>query len=253
MEAGNLKNGLAGGIGGCVMLDQSIINVKSGGDDSQWPRISKAIFPGCGIVATAPLLDAVPVASLAVVMLLICRSKISWSSSRMPNKVPKLDALVIALVSITIVQKGLAQAVLLEEEQALLALLKAIYQPDCILVRRRRSKALPTGGSLFFGSNGQFSSLFAPKSDPDEVIYFTDSRVMDRSALNVIHTLADQYGSLGKKVYLRHLSRDCGQQLANVYKTGELPPCEIVEGDPQTDPVYGVAEESNLYTDVGLN
>jgi SulP family sulfate permease len=73
--------------------------------------------------------------------------------------------------------------------------------------------------------------MVAPKSDPDEVILdFMDSRVMHRTALNVTHTPADQYRSLGKKVYLRHLLRDCGQLLANVYKGGKLPPCEIVEG-----------------------
>jgi SulP family sulfate permease len=76
---------------------------------------------------------------------------------------------------------------------------------------------------------------------------------MNYSALDAIHTLADQYGSPGKTLYLRHLSLDCAQLLAKVYKTGELPPYEIVEVDPKTDPVYGVAEESSLYADVGLN
>jgi SulP family sulfate permease len=253
--AGNLVSGLAGGIGGCALLGQSIINVQSGGGVSRWSGISMAIFLGCGIVAAAPLLGAVPVASLVGVMLLVCQSTFSWSSLRMLNKIPKLDALVIALVSIITVQKDLAQAVVFGTIASALGF--AWKQSTNLIAPSSDAdgkKLYRLRGPLFFGSTGQFSSLFAPKSDPDEVILdFTDSRVMDHSALDAIHTLADQYGSLGKKVYLRHLSRDCAQLLAKVYKTGELPPYEIVEVNPKTDPVYGVAEESNLYADVGLN
>lgn len=253
--AGNLVSGLTGGIGGCALLGQSIINVQSGGGVSRWSGISMALFLGCGIVAAAPLLGAVPVASLVGVMLLVCHSTFSWSSLRMLNKIPKLDALVILLVSLITVLRDLAQAVVVGTIASALGF--AWKQSTNLIASSSDAggkKLYRLRGPLFFGSTGQFSSLFAPKSDPDEVVLdFTDSRVMDHSALDAIHTLVDQYRTMGKKVYLRHLSRDCAQLLAKLYKPGELPPYEIVEADPKTDPVYGIAEEARLYADVGVN
>jgi SulP family sulfate permease len=214
-----------------------------------------ALFLGCGIVAAAPLLGAVPVASLVGVMLLVCHSTFSWSSLRMLNKIPKLDALVILLVSLITVLRDLAQAVVVGTIASALGF--AWKQSTNLIASSSDAggkKLYRLRGPLFFGSTGQFSSLFAPKSDPDEVVLdFTDSRVMDHSALDAIHTLVDQYRTMGKKVYLRHLSRDCAQLLAKLYKPGELPPYEIVEADPKTDPVYGIAEEARLYADVGVN
>lgn len=251
--AGNLVSGLAGGIGGCALLGQSLINVQSGGGISRWSGMSMALFLGCGIVAAAPLLRAVPVASLVGVMLLVCQSTFSWSSLRMLNKIPRLDAAVIALVSVITVQKDLAQAVI---AGTIASALGFAWKQSTNLMASTSDvdgrKVYKLRGPLFFGSTGQFSSLFTPKSDPDEVVLdFTDSRVMDHSALEAIHTLTDQYGSANKKVYLRRLSRDCAQLLAKLYKGGKLPPYEIVESDPATDPVYGIA--SSAYSDVGVN
>jgi len=80
------------------------------------------------------------------------------------------------------------------------------------------------------------------------VIDFTGTRVFDHSALEAINTIADRYGSLGKRVYLRHLSKDCARLLANVHGGG-LPSYEVVESSPN-DPFYGVAEKPEFYNDV---
>ena len=101
--------------------------------------------------------------------------------------------------------------------------------------------------------NKSFSDLFTIKDDSKDVIIdFTNSRVMDHSALVAINDLADKYGEAGKRVHLRHLSPDCAQLLAKIHEGG-LPPYEIIEADDQTDPVYAVAENSELYEDVGLS
>lgn len=257
---GNLISGLTGGIGGCALLGQSIINVQSGGGVSKWSGMSMALFLGCGIVAAAPLLASVPVAALVGVMLLVCQSTFSWSSLRLLRKIPKLDAIVIALVSIITVQKDLAYAVVAGTIASALGFawkqsttLTASSSEKEEEINKKKQKFYQLNGPLFFGSISQFSSLFRPKTDPDEVILdFTNSRVMDHSALEAIQNLADQYGNLGKKVILRHLSKDCTQLLQRLYKGGKLPPYEVVESDPASDPVYQVAEESDIYKDVSL-
>ena len=246
---GNLLSGFFGGIGGCALLGQSIINMQSGGGVSRWSGMSMAVFLAMGIVAAAPLLGTVPVAALVGVMLLVCQSTFSWSSLRLLRKIPTLDALVIALVSIVTVQRDLAQAVLVGTVASALGF--AWKQSTRLSANTAvvdgadfgaKEKYYRLQGPLFFGSTQQFQSLFDCQNDPDKVILdFSNSRVMDHSALEAIHSLADAYGSLNKTVYLRHLSPDCGKLLGKMYRSGTLPPYEIVESDPATDPDYGVA------------
>ena len=275
---GNVLAGFTGGIGGCALLGQSIINVQSGGGGSKWSGMSMALFLATGIVIAAPLLGAVPVASLVGVMLLVCHSTFSWSSLRLLRKIPKLDAAVIALVSIATVQKDLAYAVVLgtmasalgfawKQSTTLTASSSSFVVQDNKDDKTGTTKKLyQLNGPVFFGSTTQFTSLFDPKTDPEEVIVdFTNSRVMDHSALEAIQTVADQYGALGKTIRLRRLSKDCVQLLqrldrrrgddnnqpnsrsSNDTTTSRLPPYEVIESDPTHDPVYQVAESSERY------
>ncbi|CAB9505748.1 Putative sulfate transporter YbaR [Seminavis robusta] len=247
--AGNVMAGLFGGIGGCALLGQSIINVQSGGGVSRWSGMSMALFLGIGIVAAAPLLGAVPVASLVGVMLLVCQSTFSWSSLRLLRKIPVLDVAVIALVSVVTVQRDLAQAVLAGTIASALGF--AWKQSTRLTATSETNKAgeekyYRLQGPLFFGSTQQFQSLFDCQNDPKRIILdFADSRVMDHSALEAIHSLADAYGSVDKTVTLRRLSPDCAKLLARMYRSGKLPPYEIVESDPNTDPEYGLAVNYN--------
>lgn len=216
--SGNILAGLTGGIGGCALLGQSIINVQSGGGVSRWSGMSMALFLAVGIVAAAPLLGGVPVASLVGVMLLVCQSTFSWSSLRLINKIPKLDAAVIALVSIVTVQKDLAIAVLVGTITSALGFaykqstaLKATYEggSSTSSTASTGTKVYKLRGPLFFGSTGQFDSLFTPKVDPDIIVLdFTECRIMDHSAIDAIHTLSDKYTSMGKKVQLQGLCSD---------------------------------------------
>ena len=108
---GNMCSGLTGGIGGCALIGQSLINMESGGGKSRLSGMSMALFLGMGIVAAAPLLANVPIATLVGVMLLVCQGTFNWSSLRILNRIPRLDALIIGLVSYTTVAHDLAKAV----------------------------------------------------------------------------------------------------------------------------------------------
>lgn len=93
-------------------------------------------------------------------------------------------------------------------------------------------------GPLFFGSTTRFQELFEPENDPDTVIIdFNGSRVVDHSALQAIDAIAAKYELAGKKLMLRHLSRDCHALLA---KAGQL----IVDMDD--DPSYRIATDYGI-------
>mmetsp|Transcript_28565 Transcript_28565/g.57273 ORF Transcript_28565/g.57273 Transcript_28565/m.57273 type:complete len:658 (+) Transcript_28565:358-2331(+) len=259
---GNLAAGLTGGIGGCALIGQSIINAQSGGGISRLSGMSMAIFLALGIVSFAPLLGQIPIVALAGVMLLVCQSTFSWSSLRLWGKIPKLDYLIILLVSYVTVAEDLAKAVLIGTITSALGfawkqstsisytISTTSLNPRNGMPRLPNIKCYNLNGPLFFGSAQQFSSLFNAKEDPETIVIdFSQSRVFDHSALEAINNLADRYGNLGKRVYLRRLSSDCAKLLAKVHDGG-LPPYEIIEVDPGKDPIYGIAEKSELYSDV---
>ncbi|MDC0938682.1 hypothetical protein OAR58_02585 [Candidatus Pelagibacter sp.] len=78
-----------------------------------------------------------------------------------------------------------------------------------------------------------FLELFNPEQDPNLVIIdFAKSRVIDQSALKAIEDVAHKYNSFGKKIKLRHLTKDCHKLLS---KTGQL----VVDSD--NDPDYSLA------------
>lgn len=241
---GNLMSGLTGGIGGCALLGQSIINVQSGGGGARWSGMSMALFLAAGIVYGAPLLGKVPVASLVGVMLLVCQATFSWSSLRIMNKIPKLDAAVIALVSILTVERDLAQAVV---AGTLVSAAGFAWKQSTRLnanssMTDEGDKVYQLNGPLFFGTTTQFSELFDVRHDPDEVIVdFSDCRVCDHSALEALQSLITRYGDAGKNVSLRRLSKDCAQLLQRMYD-GKLPPQASIKMDPEGDPVYGVLD-----------
>eukprot|EP00557_Chaetoceros_sp_GSL56_P012359 CAMPEP_0176480372 /NCGR_PEP_ID=MMETSP0200_2-20121128/2241_1 /TAXON_ID=947934 /ORGANISM="Chaetoceros sp., Strain GSL56" /LENGTH=651 /DNA_ID=CAMNT_0017876485 /DNA_START=180 /DNA_END=2135 /DNA_ORIENTATION=+ len=244
---GNLASGFAGGIGGCALLGQSIINAESGGLKSRLSGMSMAVFLALGIVAGAPLLASVPVAALVGVMFTVCVSTFSWSSLRILNKIPRLDAAVILLVSIITVKDDLAKAVVAGVVASALGFawkqsrsIRAKESFVKIPSQKSEWKSYNLDGPLFFGSTTQFSTLFDVKSDPNDIIIdFTNSRVYDHSALEAINNIAEKYGEVGKKVHLRHLSQECGNLLLKL--NGGERPYELIESDPKTDPVYSVA------------
>jgi len=253
---GNMASGFVGGIGGCALLGQSVICAESGGLKNRLSGMSMALFLALGIVAGAPLLAAVPIAALVGVMLTVCMSTFSWSSLRIINKIPKLDAAVIFLVSFITVKDDLAKAVIAGVIASALGF--AWKQSTSISYSESMVKAPPTSsnsssgkgsksqwkaynlnGPLFFGSTTQFTTIFNVKDDPSDVIIdFTSSRIYDHSAIEAINNISDKYGEAGKKVHLRHLSPESGGLLKKLH--GGDRPYELIESDPETDPVYGV-------------
>ena len=251
--SGNILSGLFGGIGGCAVVGQSIINVESGGSVSRWSGMSMALFLALGMVLAGPLLGSIPVAALVGIMLLVCQSTFSWSSLRLLNKIPKMDAFVIALVSIITVQRDLAQAVLAGTVASALSFAwKQSTTLNSYSMTKNDTKLYKLSGPLFFGSIAQFTGLFPYKrEDPTVVVLdFANSRVMDHSALEAIYNISEQYANVGKEVYLRHLSADAARLLSQLHKGEMMRPAPFqVMVDPENDPVYGVAEDSSRYAE----
>lgn len=207
----NLINGLFGGMGGCAMIGQSIINVNSGGRGRLSGAVA-AIALLCFILFGASLIEQIPIAALVGVMFMVVIGTFAWSSFRIINKIPKSDAFVLVAVSAITVWQDLAIAVI--AGVIISALVFAWKNATMIRARKRinddGTKVYEIWGPLFFGSVQAFNSKFDPREDPQKVeIDFIESRVSDHSGIEALSNLVKKYLDLGKEVELTHLSPEC--------------------------------------------
>jgi len=235
----NTVTGFFGGMGGCAMIGQSMINVKSGGR-TRMAGIAAAVFLLLFIVIASPVIELIPLAALVGVMFMVVIGTFAWNSLMILRKVPLADAFVILLVTAVTVAYDLATAVFVGVIVS--ALTYAWSNATRIRARRHETpegaKVYQVQGPLFFGSAAGFSELFDPENDPSLVIVdFAESRVADQSALTAIEAMATKYEAAGKRLQLRHLSRDCHQLLT---KSGSL----IIDSDD--DPDYEVAVDYSV-------
>ncbi len=239
--AANTVTGFFGGMGGCAMIGQSMINVKSGGR-MRLSGISAALFLLVFILFASSAIEQIPLAALVGVMFMVVIGTFAWHSLTILRRIPLTDALVMILVTIVTVLTDLAIAVVVGVIVSALAYswnaskrihAKAYMSSDHVRVYQIE-------GPLFFGSTEGFSRLFDIKNDPNTVIVdFMASRVVDQSALQAIEELAQKYEAEGKTLQLRHLSRDC-HSLLN--RAGQL----ILDSDD--DPDYGLVVDYSIKT-----
>lgn len=233
----NTTTGLFGGMGGCAMIGQSMINVNSGGHQ-RLSGIAAALFLLVFIMLASGLIELVPMAALVGVMFMVVLGTFEWSSLRIMGKIPKTDAFVLILVSGVTVFTDLAMAVVVGVIVS--ALFFAWEHASHINVKsyddEKGSRVYELNGPLFFGSVKNFLDLFNPADDPDDVIIeFQNSRVADHSAIEAIDNLAEKYIRAGKKLHLRHLSIECTELLT---RAGDLVEVNVME-----DPTYHVADD----------
>jgi SulP family sulfate permease len=209
--AANTLNGFFGGMGGCAMIGQSIINIKSGGR-GRLSGIIAAVALLLFILFGSSLIEQVPIAALVGVMFMVVIGTFAWSTFKVFNKVPKYDVIVIVLVTGLTVVFDLAIAVL--SGVVVSSLVFAWENAKRIRARKRIDefgvKHYEIYGPLFFGCIELFNSKFDVQNDPDEVIIdFKESRIVDQSAIECINKLTERYLKNGKNIHLRHLSSDC--------------------------------------------
>lgn len=232
---GNIVNGFFGGMGGCAMIGQSIINIKSGGR-GRLSGITAALALLGFILFGASYIEQVPIAALVGVMFMVVFGTFAWSSFQVWNKVPKSDVIVIVLVTALTVIFDLAIAVL--AGVVVSSLVFAWENAKRIRARKHIDdhgvKHYEIYGPLFFGSIELFNSKFDVQNDPDEVVIdFKDSRIVDQSAIACVNKLTERYLKKGKNIHLRHLSSDCVKLIEKAEKICDV---NVLE-----DPDYFVA------------
>jgi SulP family sulfate permease len=235
--AANVVTGLFGGMGGCAMIGQSMINVGNGAT-GRLSGIAASLFLLSFILFGSSVIEQIPLAALVGVMFVVCEKTFEWGTFRLFGKVPRADALVVVLVAGVTLAFNLATAVV--AGVIVSALVFAWQHARQIRVTASTDaqgwKVYELEGTLFFASSAGFQGLFTPRDDPqDVVVEFRRARVADHSAIQAIDALAERYRALGKRLHLRHLSPDCRALLERAK--------DMIEVSLPEDPRYRVADD----------
>jgi len=234
----NIASGFFLGMGGCAMIGQSLINISSGAR----ARLS-GIVASLGLLSFilwgAPIIEQLPMAALVGVMVMVSIGTFEWASLKVFGKMPLTDVIVMVVVTlVTVFLHNLALAVLI----GVIISALAFAWENALRIRARKyideegSKHYEIYGPLFFGSISVFNDKFDVQNDPDDVIIdFSESKVVDMSAIEALNALTDRYQKAGKTVHLRHLSPDCQKLLRDADK--------IVEVNVMEDPTYHIAAD----------
>ncbi|MEQ8554480.1 MAG: SulP family inorganic anion transporter [Cyclobacteriaceae bacterium] len=235
---GNFVNGFFGGMGGCAMIGQSIINIKSGGR-GRLSGIVAAVALLCFVLFASTYIEMVPIAALVGVMFMVVIGTFAWNTFKILNKVPLADVIVMLVVTVLTVVFDLAIAVF---SGVLVSALVFAWE-NAKRIRARKFvdehgiKHYEIYGPLFFGSITLFNSKFDVATDPNEVIIdFKESRIADQSAIEAVNKITEKYRNAGKTIHLRHLSPDCVRLIERAD--------EIVDVNVLEDPDYFVAVDN---------
>lgn len=234
----NVVCGAFGGMGGCAMIGQSVINVTSGGRQ----RLS-GIVAAVGLLVIvlfgSSLIEKIPMAAMAGLMFMVAIGTFEWASLKMFRNMPITDVIVMVTVAaVTVIFHNLAVAVFIGIIISSLAF--AWNHATNIHARphinKEGRKVYEVDGPLFFGSTAAFLERFDVANDPDGVIIdFQKSKVWDHSAIEALNKLTERYSKNGKKVHLRHLSQDCRTLFDNA--------SAIIEVNILDDPKYKVVSD----------
>jgi len=211
----NTITGFFGGMAGCAMIGQSVINVKSGGTGRLSSLVAGLILLFL-IIALGDVLARIPMAALVGVMIMVALSTFDWKSMQDLPKVPVSDAAIMVItIAIVVFTHDLAKGVIAGVILAALVFgwrISAIHATGT--VRNDGVKIYTVKGQVFFGTMEAFIDLFDYANDPGRVeIDLTHSHIWDQSAVTAIAKVVDKYQQRGKSVYVTGLNPESQETL----------------------------------------
>ncbi|MDO7906455.1 SulP family inorganic anion transporter [Paenibacillus sp. JX-17] len=217
----NFVNGFFGGMGGCAMIGQSVINVKSGGR-GRLSTFTAGVFLAFLLLVLGGVVKSVPMAALVGVMFMVSMGTFDWKSVMNLHKIPRAEAMIMVVTVVIVVytndlSKGVMVGVLLSALHFGWKMAKIKVTTE----QEKASKVYHVSGQMFFGSTTHFTEQFSVNEDPEEVIIdFSHSHIWDHSAVTAIHKVVDKYERNGKKAVLRGLNDESSSLLNRIGTSG---------------------------------
>ncbi|WP_369987183.1 SulP family inorganic anion transporter [Pseudomonas xanthosomatis] len=215
LGAANMVSGLCGGMGGCAMIGQTVINLSSNGR-GRLSGVVAGVMILLFVLFLSPLIERIPLAALVGVMFVVAQQTFAWASLRVLHKVPVSDVLAIIAVTVVTVFTDLATAVLFG---IVIAAVNFAWQHARELYADSHEDAeggkhYQVHGTLFFASTTPFLNQFDPAGDPAKVTLDCQHlSFVDYSAVAALKTLRERYAKAGKHLRVVHLSERCKKLL----------------------------------------
>ncbi|NOU69774.1 STAS domain-containing protein [Paenibacillus sp. LMG 31461] len=206
----NVVSGLFGGMAGCAMIGQTVINVKSGGR-ARLSTFVSGVFLLFLILVLGDVVKQIPMGALVGVMFMVSIGTFDWNSLRTLARIPRSDALImIVTVAIVVATSDLAIGVV---SGVILSALVYGWRSARIkahtTIEKNGTKVYRITGQLFFGTMAHFVELFDYKNDPESIVIdFTSSHVWDHSAVTAIAKTMQRYEQINKTVTMIGLNAE---------------------------------------------
>jgi SulP family sulfate permease len=223
----NLVTGAFGGMGGCAMIGQTMINVRSGAR-TRLSTFLAGVFLLVLVLVLSPVVAVIPMAALVAVMVFVSIATFDWHSLRTIRRMPRSEtAVMLVTVAVVLATSNLAigvaigvlvACVLFARRVAHLVTVTPVDEPD-------GSRRYVVRGALFFASTNDMVGQFDYAGDPDRVVVdLSGAHVWDASSVAVLDAVEHKYASRGKSVEIAGLTDVTGhyhQRLAGRLGGGE--------------------------------
>lgn len=198
----NFINGFFGGMAGCALIGQSIINVKSGGR-GRFSTFVAGVFLMFLIIVLGDVVIDVPMPVLAGVMIMVSMTTFNWGSFKFLKQAPKTESFVMIItVAIILYTSNLAIGVIVGVIISTLLFVAKISRVSVTIV----DGVYNIKGPLFFASTTKFIQMFDQVPEKYIIIDFEDSQIWDESAVGSIIKVQQKLEQQGKSVQLRGLN-----------------------------------------------
>ncbi|THA80127.1 SulP family inorganic anion transporter [Streptomyces sp. A0592] len=209
----NVVTGFFGGMGGCAMIGQTMINVKVSGARTRLSTFLAGVFLMVLCIAFGPVVSDIPMAALVAVMVMVCFATFDWHSvapgtlKRMPaGEIIVMAVTVVCVVAthnlaVGVVTGSVTAVVIFAKRVARLADITAVTDPDGSQV------VYAVTGQLFFASANELVSRFDYAGDPDRIVIdLSAAHIWDASSVAVLDAIEHRYAQRGKTVDITGLN-----------------------------------------------
>nr|WP_311209333.1 MULTISPECIES: SulP family inorganic anion transporter [unclassified Aeromicrobium] len=217
--AANVVTGFFGGMGGCAMIGQTMINVKASGARTRISTFLAGVFLLALVVGAGDLVAIIPMAALVAVMIIVAVSTFDWHSIQPGTlrRMPKSETTVmVATVAVVVATHNLAIGVVVGVVVAMVMFARRVAhftQVIDVAHPDEDTRVYKVVGELFFASSNDLVYQFDYVGDPNNIVIdLSDSHIWDASTVAALDAIENKYRSKGKTVEIQGLNEASRQR-----------------------------------------
>ena len=215
----NLVTGLFGGMGGCAMIGQTMINVKVSGARTRISTFLAGVFLLILVVGLGDVVALIPMAALVAVMIMVSVGTMDWHSiaPKTLRRMPRSETTVmLATVAVTVATHNLAYGVIVGVITAMVLFARRVaHLTEVVDIAHpdENTRVYAVRGELFFASSNDLIYQFDYVGDPENVVIdLSDSHIWDASTVGTLDAITTRYAAKGKTVTIVGLNAASSEQ-----------------------------------------